>query len=648
MDLTKYIEEHHFVFDQVYDEAITNHQLYEDTVQPLVSAAFQGSKVTWFAYGQTGSGKTFTMMGPPQVDENSVPGMYLLAANDIFTLMEDASISDFSISISFYEIYWGKLLDLLNQRKLVNAREDAKGRVKIMGLTEATVTSVEETMQVINFGLESRTVGETAANADSSRSHAIMQLSIKQPDGKTYGKLSFIDLAGNERGADTSDNIKQTRMDGAEINKSLLALKECIRALDQSKGHIPFRGSKLTMVLKDSFQGRKCKTVMITNVSPVMSCCENTLNTLRYADRVKELKSDKSSKEKANELMLPRQKTKTVKYDYKKPNETPKSNLTGLAAIQQNIQNNKLTKSTSSKPQNVFQNNPNSGQQKLLDESSGASRLNKMDKMRKAKTHAYNDKPQYQNLKKNQDQGTPSHDGQFSKQKSGRGPVDDQTHVSQIQSRLRMPQAKSEIARPKTGMPQQRQQPLQDRDEYIDYDDQQQYDEPEPDNLAAAPNDNFKEKHEALVNKILQEEDELLGSHKTFIDSTVNLVKDEMNLLHEVDKPGSDVEQYIANLDVILKSKMDMIHTLRSKLSGFYDNIKEEQEMSSAFQEMQNQGDGNPPEPRNMNELDNLDKIDHLDQQLDNDNIEDNLLAGDDMLMDEIGDELGGFKISDY
>lgn len=197
------------------------------------------------------------MMGPPQEHTHSTPGMYLLAAQDIFTLMEDTSISDFSITISFYEIYCGKLYDLLNQRKLVNAREDANSKIQIVGLTETIVTSVEETMQVIDFGLESRTVGETAKNADSSRSHAILQISIKQPNGKTYGKLSFIDLAGNERGADTFDNIKQTRMDGSEINKSLLALKECIRALDQSKGHIPFRGSKLTMVLKDSFQGNK-------------------------------------------------------------------------------------------------------------------------------------------------------------------------------------------------------------------------------------------------------------------------------------------------------------------------------------------------------------------------------------------------------
>lgn len=96
--------------------------------------------------------------------------------------------------------------------------------------------------------------------------------------------MSFIDLAGSERGADTSDQGKQTRLDGAEINKSLLALKECIRALDQEKKHTPFRGSKLTQVLKDSFTGGKCKTVMIANVSPASGCCEHTLNTLRYSD----------------------------------------------------------------------------------------------------------------------------------------------------------------------------------------------------------------------------------------------------------------------------------------------------------------------------------------------------------------------------
>lgn len=132
----------------------------------------------------------------------------------------------------------------------------------------------------------------TGANADSSRSHAILQLQLRRStDQKVFGTMSFIDLAGSERGADTIDQNKQTRLDGAEINKSLLALKECIRALDMEKKHLPFRGSKLTQVLKDSFTGNS-KTTMIANVSPANSCCEHTLNTLRYADRVKELKKE--------------------------------------------------------------------------------------------------------------------------------------------------------------------------------------------------------------------------------------------------------------------------------------------------------------------------------------------------------------------
>jgi kinesin family protein 2/24 len=121
---------------------------------------------------------------------------------------------------------------------------------------------------------------------------------------KKRGLLSFIDLAGNERGGDTYGHDNQTRIDGAEISKSLLALKECIRALDQDKKHIPFRGSKLTMVLRDSFIGN-CKSVMIGNISPAEVNCEYTLNTLRYADRVKELKNN-NRKGKKDELMLPR------------------------------------------------------------------------------------------------------------------------------------------------------------------------------------------------------------------------------------------------------------------------------------------------------------------------------------------------------
>lgn len=179
----------------------------------------------------------------------------------------------------------------MNDRNILFAREDAKQNVNIVGLEEKRIANVESLMQIISFGGSVRITAQNGTNLDSSRSHAILQITLKNSNNKTTaGKMSFIDLAGSERAADHADQqSQQTRIDGAEINKSLLALKECIRALDQNKHHTPFRGSKLTMVLKDSFVGY-CRTVMIGNISPGSQSCENTLNTLKYADRVKELK----------------------------------------------------------------------------------------------------------------------------------------------------------------------------------------------------------------------------------------------------------------------------------------------------------------------------------------------------------------------
>jgi kinesin family protein 2/24 len=292
LDLAKYEENHDFVFDGVFGEATPNHVLFQECLQPLVKAAFEGSKVTVFAYGQTGSGKTYTMMG-----EDSVPGLYLSAASDLFKIK-----GRLSVVISFFEIYCGKLYDLLNERESVVAREDAKQQVNIIGLTRQEVESVDQLMALINNGMALRKTGHTGANEDSSRSHAVLEITLKDAKHER-GKMTFIDLAGCERGADVRDTDRQTRIDGAEINKSLLALKECIRAMDQEKTHTPFRGSKLTQVLKDSFVGN-CRTLMIANVSPALSCCEYTLNTLRYADRVKELRSDR--KDDSNPMMLPR------------------------------------------------------------------------------------------------------------------------------------------------------------------------------------------------------------------------------------------------------------------------------------------------------------------------------------------------------
>ncbi|ORZ16729.1 P-loop containing nucleoside triphosphate hydrolase protein [Lobosporangium transversale] len=278
VDMTKYIERHNFIFDDVFDSDATNEDVYRRTAYPLVQYLFEGGKATCFAYGQTGSGKTFTMLDDKQ-------GLYVLAARDIFIMLRKPEHSHLSAYIGFYEIYQGHLYDLLNNRKRLNPREDGKSNVVISGLKEYEIVNVQGLMQVFEYGNNVRSTGSTNANADSSRSHAIMQIVLKNRANKSVeGKLSFIDLAGSERGADRGETDVKTRMEGAEINKSLLALKECIRALDQDKKHTPFRQSKLTQVLKDSFVGNS-RTCMVATISPNNSNSEHTLNTLRYADR---------------------------------------------------------------------------------------------------------------------------------------------------------------------------------------------------------------------------------------------------------------------------------------------------------------------------------------------------------------------------
>ncbi|KAI7848628.1 P-loop containing nucleoside triphosphate hydrolase protein [Circinella umbellata] len=278
VDLTPFTEQHSFTFDDVFDSNTANIDIYRRTALPLVEYMFSGGKATCFAYGQTGSGKTYTMLDPRH-------GLYVRAAYDIFAMLSQPQYAHLSAWVGFYEIYQGQLYDLLNQRKKLVPREDGNSNVVIAGLREYPIQDVDRLMEVFDFGSQARTTGRTGANNNSSRSHAVLQVLIKKKEDKAiHGKLSFIDLAGSERGADRGEANTKTRMEGAEINKSLLALKECIRALDKDKRHTPFRGSKLTQVLRDSFVGDS-RTCMIATISPNNPNSEHTLNTLRYADR---------------------------------------------------------------------------------------------------------------------------------------------------------------------------------------------------------------------------------------------------------------------------------------------------------------------------------------------------------------------------
>ncbi|KAM6306655.1 kinesin-like protein KIF2A isoform 2-T2 [Podargus strigoides] len=297
VDLTRYLENQTFRFDYAFDDTAPNEMVYRFTARPLVETIFERGMATCFAYGQTGSGKTHTMGGDfSGKNQDCSKGIYALAAQDVFLMLKKPNYKKLELQVyaTFFEIYSGKVFDLLNRKTKLRVLEDGKQQVQVVGLQEREVKCVEDVLKLIEIGNSCRTSGQTSANAHSSRSHAVFQIILRRK-GKLHGKFSLIDLAGNERGADTSSADRQTRLEGAEINKSLLALKECIRALGRNKPHTPFRASKLTQVLRDSFIRENSRTCMIAAISPGMASCENTLNTLRYANRVKELMVDPSA-----------------------------------------------------------------------------------------------------------------------------------------------------------------------------------------------------------------------------------------------------------------------------------------------------------------------------------------------------------------
>ncbi|CAI2387058.1 unnamed protein product [Moneuplotes crassus] len=291
VDGTTSIENCGFEFDNTFNQNETSDSLYYSSIQPQIDFLFNGGIVTCFAYGQTGSGKTFTM-----------EGVQKLVVNDFFAgakIMKEETQKRFTFTVTYYEIYNGKVFDLFDRHKEKKVLESKDKKIKIPGLKEVQARTAEEMIQLIEYGLSERQTKKTVCNDTSSRSHAVGTISIKQVNKKNQviadsGKLLLVDLAGSENAQASQDNSKIRRSEGAEINTSLLSLKECIRAMDQGKKHIPFRRSKLTMVLRDSFISGKKKShvIMIACISPDGSSSEHTCNTLRYAERLKMTSSD--------------------------------------------------------------------------------------------------------------------------------------------------------------------------------------------------------------------------------------------------------------------------------------------------------------------------------------------------------------------
>lgn len=282
-----------FSFDRVFDENADQRTVFECSARPLIESVLSGINACVFASGATGSGKTYTMLG-----DGERPGVMALSLYELFHRLGHSP--NVTVRCSFVEIYNEVIKDLLTDYGpnpafgSLEVREvQETGFTYVNGATEVTgITEVHEIMELLHVGNSRRTTEPTAANETSSRSHAILQLVVEQHSQQEgyslVSKLSLVDLAGSERAKDTQ-NRGLRFFEGGNINKSLLALGNCIKALASGTSFVPYRDSKLTRLLKDSLGGN-CRTVMIANVSPFVYNYTDSLNTLKFANRAKNIK----------------------------------------------------------------------------------------------------------------------------------------------------------------------------------------------------------------------------------------------------------------------------------------------------------------------------------------------------------------------
>ncbi|XP_043839764.1 LOW QUALITY PROTEIN: kinesin-like protein KIF27 [Dromiciops gliroides] len=304
-----------FTFDFVFGKNSTQDEVYSTCIKPLVASLIEGYNATVFAYGQTGSGKTYTIGGGhiASVAEDK-KGIIPRAIQDLVQSISENSSIDFNIKVSYIEVYKEDLRDLLELEtsiKDLHIREDEKGNTVIVGAKECSVENADEVMSLLEMGNAARHTGTTQMNEHSSRSHAVFTISISQQDfspcrksmemaqdisqqsaRQIVSKFHFVDLAGSERATKTG-NTGERFKESIQINSGLLALGNVISALGdpRKKGtHIPYRDAKITRILKDSLGGN-AKTVMITCISPSSSDFDESLNSLKYANRARNIRN---------------------------------------------------------------------------------------------------------------------------------------------------------------------------------------------------------------------------------------------------------------------------------------------------------------------------------------------------------------------
>ena len=295
-----------YAFDFAFDKNTSQNCVFENSTKFLIKGVVNGYNATVFAYGATGAGKTYTMLG----NENN-PGIMPLTLQELFNEVNSLTDREYKLRFWYLEIYNENIRDLLkfmnknnqnDDNEYLDLREDPIKGILVSGITEISITNSKEMLKILKRGNRNRTQEATGANETSSRSHAILQVSIEYKEKNSgidieikYSKLSLIDLAGSER-ASATQNRGIRLIEGANINRSLLTLGNCINALcDASakgikKPYVPYRDSKLTRLLKDSLGGN-ARTVMIANVSPSINTFDDTYNTLKYANRAKNIKT---------------------------------------------------------------------------------------------------------------------------------------------------------------------------------------------------------------------------------------------------------------------------------------------------------------------------------------------------------------------
>eukprot|EP00986_Skeletonema_menzelii_P003721 scaffold1185_cov143-Skeletonema_menzelii.AAC.15 len=322
-----------FTYDTIFPSTIQNADLYNNVAPPLLSAFLNGFNATVLAYGQTGSGKTYTMGSEAHTanwrDDNVlndndgliprfISGMFqsliqrreeaekaLLQSTDDDKKRPDSSLVDFQLSASFLEVYGEDIYDLLvdESRTPLKLREGTNKEVVVKGLRNKFISNAAEAMDVLSTGTMNRTTASTLMNRTSSRSHAVFMVNLRQTTRSAEGvdvtstsRFTFVDLAGSERMKKTGAEGERAR-EGIKINEGLLALGNVINALADDdriargeKVHVPYRQSKLTRLLQDALGGNS-QTLFLACVSPSDTNASETLSTLQYANRARNIKN---------------------------------------------------------------------------------------------------------------------------------------------------------------------------------------------------------------------------------------------------------------------------------------------------------------------------------------------------------------------